>query len=76
MYNVLAKIDFPLNEIKKYTLYEANRWDLETKNNKIIKLPSKNYDESLKNYLKIRNIENFKKYNIYDYRIKSQLILK
>ena len=76
LYNVLAKIDFPLNEIKKYTLYEANRWDLETKNNKIIKLPSKNYDESLKNYLKIRNIENFKKYNIYDYRIKSQLILK
>ena len=76
LYNVLAKIDFPLNEIKKYTLYEANRWDLETKNNKIIKLPSKNYVESLKNYLKIKNIENFKKYNIYDYRIKSQLILK
>ena len=76
LYNVLVKIDFPLNQIKKYTLYESNRWDLKTKNNKIIKLPSKNYVESLKNYLKIKNIENFKKYNIYDYRIKSQLILK
>ena len=76
LYRILIKIDFPLNEIKKYTLYESNRWDLKTKNNKIIKLPSENYVESLKNYLKIKNIENFKKYNIYDYRIKSQLILK
>ena len=76
LYSVLVKIDFPLNQIKKYTLYESNRWDLKTKNNKIIKLPSENYVESLKNYLKIKNIENFKKYNIYDYRIKSQLILK
>ena len=37
----LKKMDFPFYIIKKYTLFESNRWDLETKNNKIIKLPIK-----------------------------------
>ena len=40
-YNDLKKINFPLGIINKYTFYESKRWDLETKNQKIIKLPSK-----------------------------------
>ena len=72
----LKKMDFPFYIIKKYTLFESNRWDLETKNNKIIKLPIKNYKKSLKNYLNLRNKKGFKKYQVFDYRIKNQLILK
>ena len=56
--------------------FETNRWDLETYNNKIIKLPSKNYKKSLKNFMSLKNQDNFKKYRIFDYRIKNQLILQ
>ena len=36
-YNDLKKINFPLDQIKKYNLLETNRWDLETSDNKTIK---------------------------------------
>ena len=75
-YNSLIEINFPLKLIKKYTLYETNRWDLETINNNIIKLPPNNYVNSLEYYLDLINKDNFKKYNIFDFRIKNQLILK
>ena len=75
-YDNLKKINFPLNQIKKFIYYETNRWDLETNDKKIIKLPSKNYIKSLQNYLEIESKKNFKKYVLFDYRIKDQLILK
>ncbi len=76
LYNNLKKINFPLDLIKKYILFESNRWDLETKNKKIIKLPNSNYIKSLENYLDIKNKDSFQKFFIFDYRIKEQLILK
>ena len=75
-YKNLKKIDFPLNIITKYTFYETNRWDLETQNKQIIKLPSEDYIKSLKNYLKLKNKNDFEKYELFDYRISNQLILK
>jgi len=72
----LFEIDFPIDLIKKYTLLDSKRWDLETINNKLIKLPVKNYNKSLKNYLVIMNKNEFKKYKVYDYRLKNQLIMK
>ena len=75
-YNNLKKIDFPFNQIKKITFYGSNRWNLETKNNKIIKLPSKNYIESLENFLSISSKSDFRKFKVFDYRINNQLILK
>ena len=75
-YNNLKRINFPLDIIKKYTLFETNRWDLETKNNQVIKLPSKNYTKSLKNFLNLKNKNDFEKYELFDYRINNQLILK
>ncbi len=76
LYNDLNKINFPLNQIKKFILYESKRWDLETKNEIIIKLPSKDYTKSLQNYLNQINNDNFRKYKVFDYRINNQLILK
>ena len=75
-YNNLIKINFPLNVVKKYTLYETDRWDIETKNNQIIKLPSKNYLKSLKNFLNLKSKNDFEKYKLFDYRINKQLILR
>lgn len=75
-YNNLASINFPLNKIKKYTLYETGRWDLETKNNIIIKLPVKNYIKSLNNFLNLKNEDKLNKFSTFDYRINDQLILK
>ena len=75
-YNNLKKINFPLDIITKYTFYETNRWDLETKNNQVIKLPAKNYIKSLKNYIKLKNKNGFEIYELFDYRISNQLILK
>mgnify|MGYP001292682188 CR=1 FL=1 len=72
----LKKTNFPLNEIKKYILFESNRWDLEIKNKKIIKLPSKNYNESIINFLDLKKYENFSTYKVFDYRIKNQVIIK
>ena len=76
LYLNLKKINFPIKLIKKYTLYELNRWDIETIDKKIIKLPKINYTDSLENYLNLKGKNNFRKYSVFDYRIKNQLILK
>ena len=75
-YNDLKKINFPVKTVKKYIFFNSNRWDLETFNKKLIKLPSVNYIDSLKNYMKFKNTKNFQKYSMFDYRIENQLILK
>ena len=75
-YTNLKNINFPLDIITKYIFYESNRWDLEIKNNQVIKLPSENYTKSLENYLKLKSKNNFEKYKLFDYRINNQLILK
>ncbi len=75
-YNNLRQMNFPLKIIAKYTSYETNRWDLKTKNNQVIKLPSKNYTKSLQSYLELKSQNGYEKYKLFDYRISNQLILK
>ena len=75
-YKVLKKVNFPLNEIKKFYLFESRRWDILTKNNQIIKLPIKDYEISLQNFIDLKDQINFGKYQIFDYRINNQIILK
>jgi len=76
LYETLKKLDFPLNSVKKFILFESNRWDIEIKNNQIVKLPEVNYSKSIQNYLSLINKNEFKKYKIFDFRINNQLILK
>ena len=76
IYNDLKIINFPINEIKKFYLFESKRWDLVTNKNQTIKLPVNNYAQSLENFLNIKDEANLKKFKIFDYRIKNQLILK
>ena len=72
----LIKTDFPIENINTFYFFESNRWDLVTKQNQTIKLPIKNFDKSLENFLNIKNQSNFEKYKVFDYRISNQLILK
>ncbi|MDC1151221.1 FtsQ-type POTRA domain-containing protein [Pelagibacteraceae bacterium] len=76
LYENLKKINFPLDLIKKYYLYESNRWDLETYQKKVVKLPAKNYIKSLENFMNLQQKNNFGKYKVFDYRINNQLILR
>ena len=75
-YENLKKINFPFHLINKYIFFDSNRWDLETVEKKVIKLPSDNYLDKLERYLDIKDKNNFKKYKTFDFRIKDQLILK
>ena len=67
---------FPIDQIKSFYFFETNRWDLLTVNNKTIKLPIKNYEKSLKSFLRINKKDDFTKFKVFDYRINGQLILK
>ena len=76
LYINLKKINFPLNLINKYYLYESKRWDLETNKKIRIKLPIKNYKKSLESFMNLKQVSDFDKYKVFDYRINNQLILK
>ena len=75
-YQKLKQANFPINEVKKFYLFESKRWDLITNNDQVIKLPIKNYESSLNNFIGLKKKPNFQKFKTFDYRIKDQLILK
>ena len=75
-YQKLKRANFPINEVKKFYLFESKRWDLITNNDQVIKLPIKNYESSLNNFIGLKKKPNFQKFKTFDYRIKDQLILK
>jgi cell division septal protein FtsQ len=76
LYNNLIKINFPTEQILSYRYFKANRWDIEMNDKKILKLPAKNYNEVLINFIDIKDKTNFEKYKIFDYRLNNQLILR
>ena len=76
LYYNLIKINFPTEQILSYRYFKVNRWDIEMKDKKILKLPTKNYNEALINFIDIEDKTNFEKYKIFDYRLNNQLILK
>ena len=75
LYTNLKNIKFPLEMIKSYYFFESGRWDLALHDDKLIKLPIKNYIFSLKNFMLSKDDNSFKNYKIFDYRITDQLIL-
>ena len=75
VYSALSQLEFPISEIRSFYYFDIGRWDIILNNNKVIKLPVINFVDSLKNYMELNKKINFKKYSIFDYRIKDQLIL-
>tara|TARA_A100001015_G_scaffold146802_1_gene162728 strand:- start:371 stop:1030 length:660 start_codon:yes stop_codon:yes gene_type:complete len=76
LFDDLIKINFPTNQILTYQHFKVNRWNIEMIDKKILKLPEKNYTESLTNFMSIKDKSNFEKYKIFDYRLNNQLVLK
>tara|TARA_B110000881_G_C18523729_1_gene489149 strand:+ start:464 stop:1132 length:669 start_codon:yes stop_codon:yes gene_type:complete len=75
-YKDLEKSNFNLNEIKAFYYFDIGRWDIVLRDEKIIKLPEKNYQDILLKINSILGNNNFFKYKVFDFRIKDQLILK
>ena len=50
LYITLKDIGFPTQKIKSFYYFEIGRWDIILKNNKVIKLPIKDFSKSLKNF--------------------------
>ena len=76
LFDNLVKINFPIDQILSFQHFKVNRWNIEMIDKKILKLPEKNYIESLTNFMSIKDKSNFEKYKIFDYRLNDQLVLK
>jgi cell division protein FtsQ len=72
---IFEKSKFEYNQIKHLFFFPSKRWDIEFKNNKILRL-SEIFDEFTLNYLfEFMNDKNNKDIKIIDARIKNQIIL-
>ena len=61
--------------IQKYFYYKNKRWDLIFSNGVILRLPSKNYKDSIEIYKKLLINNNLKNIKVIDLRIINQIIL-
>ena len=75
-YPSLEAAGFEIELIKYFNYFDIKRWDIILKDGKLIKLPSTNYEKSLKKFLSIYETENFKKFKVFDFRVNGQLIIK
>ena len=73
--NVIKQSKFSINEIKNLYFFPSKRWDLELKNNKILKLSKDHTRISLDQAFELLNDTNFKNIKVIDARIKNQIIL-
>ena len=73
--NTIEKSKFSMSEIKNLYFFPSKRWDLELKNNIILKLSKDHARLSLKQAFEILNDSNFKDIKVVDARIKNQIIL-
>lgn len=70
---IVSNINF--EDIKNLYFFPSKRWDIEFLNGKILRLPKDNITKILNNYDKLSKQDNFLKKNIFDMRIKDQLII-
>ena len=72
---IIDESQISFEEIESIYFYLSKRWDLELRNNIIIKLPNDNIKESLKLASEFLHNNEFKDIKIIDTRIKNQIIL-
>ena len=70
---IVSNINF--KDIKNLYFFPSKRWDIEFLNGKILRLPKDNITKILNNYDKLSKQNNFLKKNIFDMRIKDQVII-
>tara|TARA_B100000029_G_C17272815_1_gene850460 strand:- start:89 stop:712 length:624 start_codon:yes stop_codon:yes gene_type:complete len=66
---------FNYNEIRNFYFFPSQRWDIEMKNNLVIKLPKNNLEKALTRINKLINNQSFNNIKIIDLRIPDQLII-
>ena len=72
---IFDKSKFEYSQVKNLYFFPSKRWDIEFKNNKILKLPEKSVDISLDYLFEFFNDKKFSNIKIIDARIKNQIIL-
>ena len=73
--NIIEQSKLSLNQVKNLYFFPSKRWDLELKNNVILKLSKDNTKLSLNQAFELINDKNFKNIKVVDARIKNQIIL-
>ena len=73
--NTIENSKFSLSEIKNLYFFPSKRWDLELKNNIILKLSKDHTRLSLDQAFEFLNDNNFKNIKVVDARVKNQIIL-
>ena len=71
----IKKSKFELSRVKNLYFFKSGRWDIETSQNVIIKLPKENLEASLNLSLDILNNNEFKNIKILDIRQDNQVIV-
>ena len=73
--NIIEQSKLPFNKVKNLYFFPSKRWDLELKNNVIVKLSKDHTKLSLDQVFELINDKNFKDIKVVDARIKNQIIL-
>ena len=66
---------FDFSEISNLYIFKSSRWDIETRNGNLIKLPKNNIEEILNLYVRMSNEKKINEKTIIDFRQKNQIIL-
>ena len=66
---------FDFKEIKNLYYFKSKRWDIETKDGLLIKLPKENLVKSFELFINILNNKDLQNMNIIDLRQNNQIIL-
>ena len=75
LYSIIKKSKFKFTDLKNLFYYKSGRWDIETKKNITIKLPTEDVINVLDTIYNFQLSQNFKVNKIIDARLKNQIIL-
>ena len=73
--HIIEQSKLPINQVKNLYFFQSKRWDLELKNNVILKLSKDHTKLSLDQAFEFLNDNNFNDVKVVDARIKNQIIL-
>ena len=73
--NLIDNSIFDFSDIKNLYYFKSKRWDIETKDGLLLKLPKENLSKSFKLFTDIISNKNFQNSNIIDLRQSNQIIL-
>ena len=75
-YEILETTNFRIELIQELNYFDANRWDIILKDNKVVRLPTERFERSIEKFISIYDKDNFSNFKIFDFRVNGQLILE